>query len=379
MAIYLDNNATTPMDERVLEAMMPYFRDHFGNASSVHSRGRVARQAVETAREQVARLVNARPAQVIFTSGGTEANNFALRSVRHLATGPYRVAVSAVEHPSVLEPAKQWGETGIIPVDEQGRVGQRDMRLALANTPQLVSVMTANNETGVLQDIPSLAALAREQGVLFHTDAVQAAGKVALDFDRLGVHLLTLSGHKLYGPKGVGALIVDSQLDIEPLLVGGGQERGRRSGTENVAAIVGFGLAAELAADELAARSAHVQRLRERFENALQSMTDVVLFGQQAGRLPNTVLMAIPGIDGETLLMALDRAGIEVSSGSACDSQKSRASHVLLAMGVEAEIARCAVRISLGKENTTDDIDQLVSVLKQQIQMLRSLSSLAWA
>ena len=379
MAIYLDNNATTPMDERVLEAMMPYFRDHFGNASSVHSRGRVARQAVETAREQVARLVNARPAQVIFTSGGTEANNFALRSVRHLATGPYRVAVSAVEHPSVLEPAKQWGETGIIPVDEQGRVGQRDMRLALANAPQLVSVMTANNETGVLQDIPSLAALAREQGVLFHTDAVQAAGKVALDFDRLGVHLLTLSGHKLYGPKGVGALIVDSQLDIEPLLVGGGQERGRRSGTENVAAIVGFGLAAELAADELAARSAHVQRLRERFENALQSMTDVVLFGQQAGRLPNTVLMAIPGIDGETLLMALDRAGIEVSSGSACDSQKSRASHVLLAMGVEAEIARCAVRISLGKENTTDDIDQLVSVLKQQIQMLRSLSSLAWA
>ena len=172
---------------------------------------------------------------------------------------------------------------------------------------------------------------------------------------------------------------MDSQLDIEPLLVGGGQERGRRSGTENVAAIVGFGLAAELAADELAARSAHVQRLRERFENALQSMTDVVLFGQQAGRLPNTVLMAIPGIDGETLLMALDRAGIEVSSGSACDSQKSRASHVLLAMGVEAEIARCAVRISLGKENTTDDIDQLVSVLKQQIQMLRSLSSLAWA
>ncbi len=381
MAIYLDNNATTPMDERVLDAMVPYFRGHFGNASSIHSRGRIARQAVETAREQVAQLVNAHPSQVIFTSGGTEANNFALYCVRNLAVGPFRVAVSAVEHPSVLEPAKCFGVVGggLIAVDEQGRVGLTEMSAALAGRPSLVSVMMANNETGVLQDIPALAALAQEHGVLFHTDAVQAGGKVALDFGRLGVQLLTLSAHKLYGPKGVGALIVDSKLDIAPMLTGGGQERGLRSGTENVAAIVGFGQATELARSEQAARSNHSAELRDYFENSLQQLSEIIVFGQTAERLPNTVFLAIPGIDGETLLMELDRAGIEVSSGSACDGQKSGASHVLLAMGIEPEIARCAIRVSIGKENIKDDIDQLVAVLKQQIEMVRSMSSLAWA
>ncbi len=383
MAIYLDNNATTPTDERVLEAMLPYLRDHFGNASSVHSRGRVARQAVESAREQVAQLVNVHPSQVVFTSGGTEANNLALHGVRALVSEPFRLAVSAVEHPSVLEPAKRLADSGCeleqIAVDGQGRVDPDGLEAVLARKPRLLSLMMANNETGVLQDIPAAAALARRHGVLLHSDAVQAAGKVELDFGRLGVQLLTLSAHKLYGPKGVGALIVDSRVDLAPMLTGGGQERGLRSGTENVAAIVGFGRAAELAQSEQAGRSRHSGELRAYFETGLQQLPEIIVFGQTAERLPNTVLLAVPGIDGEALLMELDRAAIEVSSGSACASQKGGASHVLLAMGIEAEIARCAIRISIGKENTKDDIDQLLAVLKQQIGMVRSMSSLAWA
>ncbi len=383
MTIYLDNNATTPLDERVLAAMSPYLMDHFGNASSIHRRGRVARQALEAAREQVAQLVNVHPSQVIFTSGGTEANNLALSCIRGPRVGPYRLAISRVEHPSVLVAAAQLAEEGaeteLIAVDEQGCVGPAEIGVVLANRPHLVSVMMANNETGVLQDISTLAALTQERGVLFHTDAVQAAGKIAIDFDRLGVQLLTLSAHKLYGPKGVGALIVDSKLDVRPMLVGGGQERGLRSGTENVAAIVGFGMAAELAIAERERRSGQSVALRGYLEERLRRMPEVTVFGHDAERLPNTVCLAIPGIDGETLLMELDRAGIEVSSGSACDSHKAQASHVLLAMGVDEEIARCAIRVSIGRDNTQDDIDTLVLMLKQQIQMLRTVSSLAWA
>lgn len=379
MNIYLDHNATTPVDSRVVEAMLPYLQEHYGNPSSLYRCGRLARQAMETAREQVAQLVNAHPAQVIFTGGGSEANNLAIRGA---VSGVRRLAVSAVEHASVLESARavarQGGELHLVEADGCGRVTADGMAQALALRPQLVSVMTANNETGVIQDIQPLAAQAGAQGVLFHTDAVQAAGKMDLDFRAMGVQLMTLSAHKLYGPKGVGALICDSRVELTPQVVGGGQEHGYRSGTENVAAIVGFGKAAELARSELMMRQLHLGGLRQSLEQQLGQMGDVVIFARQAQRLTNTVFLAIPGIDGEALLMGLDRVGIEVSSGSACDSQKIGPSHVLLAMGVDESIARCAIRISFGRDNSEADVTALVAALKQQTGALQSASLLAW-
>lgn len=379
MNVYLDHNATTPLDARVLEAMLPHLQEHYGNPSSLYRRGRIARQAVEMAREQVAGLVNAHPSQVIFTGGGSEANNLAIKGA---VAGMQRLAVSSVEHASVLEAARslqrQGSELHLIKVDEAGRVTEQSMAQALALRPQLVSVMAANNETGVIQDIQRLAARASAQGVLFHTDAVQAAGKMELDFRAMGVQLMTLSAHKLYGPKGVGALIRDSRVELNPQMSGGGQEHGYRSGTENVAAIAGFGKAAELARQELAARSAHLMQLRQSLEQQLAQLGNVVIFAQQAERLANTVFLALPGIDGEALLMELDRLGIEVSSGSACDSQKSGPSHVLLAMGVEESLARCAIRISFGRDNSEADVAALVAALKQQINKLQSAALLAW-
>lgn len=363
--------------------MLPYLRQHHGNPSSLHSKGRLARHAIETAREQVASWLGVQPGQVVFTSGGTEANNLAL-SQAIVKGAPQSFAVSAIEHASVLEMAERlrgWGaRLEIIPVDAQGRVTAGDFESILAAArPQWVSVMYANNETGVIQDVATLAALARERGAIFHTDAVQAAGKIALDFGVLGAQLLTVSAHKIYGPKGVGALIVDRSLDVQPWLVGGGQESGRRSGTENVAAIVGFGAAAELAAREWQARCAQSLELRHYLEQRLAAHTEVQVFGADAERLPNTVFFAVPGIDGETLLMEFDRAGIAVSSGSACDSRKLGPSHVLLAMGVSTEVARCSVRVSLGRDNTRADIDALMAVLEQQLQRLRTMSALSWA
>ncbi len=379
MSVYLDHNATTPVDRRVIEAMLPYLHEHYGNPSGLYSRGRYARQAIDTAREQVAQLVNAHVSQVIFTGGGSEANNLAVRGA---VPDLRRLAVSAIEHASVLESARavarQGVKLGFIEVDVKGRVTEAAMDMALSSQPQLVSVMMANNEAGVVQNIEKLAAQSRAYGAIFHTDAVQAAGKMALDFESLGVQLMTLSAHKLYGPKGVGALICDSRIELMPQMVGGGQERGYRSGTENVAAIVGFGKAAEIARDELVVRQVHLSSLRQSLERQLTLMGGVVIFAQQAMRLPNTVFLAIPGIDGETLLMELDRVGIEVSSGSACDSQKIGPSHVLLAMGVEESIARCAIRVSFGRDNSESDVTSLVAALKQQVEALQSASLLAW-
>lgn len=383
LGAYFDHNATTPLDMGVVDVMLPYLRQHQGNPSSLHSQGRLARHAIETAREQVAFWLGAQPSQVIFTSGGTEANNLAL-SQAIINGAPQSLAVSAIEHASVLEMAERlraWGaQLEIIPVDTQGRVTAAAFESILAAArPQLVSVMYANNETGVIQDITTLAAMAREQGVIFHTDAVQAAGKMALNVEALGVQLLTVSAHKIYGPKGVGALIVDRGLDVQAWQVGGGQEAGRRSGTENVAAIVGFGAAAELAARDWRVRQHKNLELRGYFEQRLAAHPEIKVFGADTERLPNTVFFAVPGIDGETLLMEFDRAGIAVSSGSACDSRKIGPSHVLLAMGVSAEVARCSVRVSLGRDNTRAEIDALMAVLEQQLQRLRTMSALSWA
>ena len=383
MGVYLDHNATTPLDPRVRDAMLPHLTGVCGNPSSLHASGRLARHAIDVAREHVAQLVNVHPAQIIFTSGGTEANNQAINWVRALDR-PRCVAVSAVEHASLLDAADQLREIGCdavrIAVDGAGRVTQATLAAALEHRPSLVSIMMANNETGVIQDIPTLSGLIRAHAMVFHTDAVQVAGKLPLDFKALGPHMMSLSAHKINGPKGAGALVVDDALEVRPLLAGGGQESGRRSGTENVAAIVGFGMAAQLAREELEARSSHVLALRDLLERELtEAVPTAVVVGREAQRLPNTVMLIVPGIEGSTLVMALDQADFAVSSGSACDAHKDQISHVLLAMGIAPELARCAIRVSLGPRNTEQDVVDFVTALKGQVEALCSTSLWAWA
>lgn len=380
MTLYLDYNASTPLDERVLSAMTDCLAGMPGNPSSTHQFGRVVRAQLDRAREQVASLVGVHASQVIFTSGGTEANNLALHAVTAGYT-PTSIAVSAVEHPSVLEPARALRASGWqlneIDVDAQCRVLPEHLKEILKSDTRLVSVMAANNETGVIQPVAQLADLARAAGAVFHTDAIQAAGKLPLDFAASGVQLMSLSAHKLYGPKGVGALVVDKALELAPLQLGGGQEYGLRAGTENIAAIVGFGVAAELAVEGLQSRAAQMAALRDRAQAGLQRYPQVTVFAATAERLPNTLQLAVAGLDGETLLMQLDKAGIAVSSGSACSSGKTEPSHVLMAMGVEAGLARGAIRISLGRETTDADIDTLLAAFAQQMKWLDKASQVS--
>ncbi|HHH42541.1 MAG TPA: cysteine desulfurase [Gammaproteobacteria bacterium] len=380
MKRYLDYNASTPLDERVLAAMVECMEGLPGNPSSTHQFGRALRARLDRAREQVAALVGVQPTQVIFTGGGSEANNLALHAVT-AGQAAGRLAVSRIEHPSVLEPARAMAARGwqldLVEVDDQCRVTTQALAEKLHSDTRLVSVMMANNETGAIQDIAALAEQARAAGAVFHTDAVQAAGKIGLDFESSGAQLLTLSAHKIYGPRGVGALIVDKALEPAPLVYGGGQERGLRAGTENVAGIVGFGVAAELAKAELESRASHARGLRDRLEKGLARYPEITRFAGHAERLPNTVQLAVAGIDGETLLMQLDREGIAVSSGSACASGKSEASHVLLAMGVDATVARGAIRVSFGKETSVADIDALLAALDKQIKWLHKAGQAA--
>ena len=382
MSVYLDHNATTPLDERVVEAMRPYWRARYGNPSSLHSHGRAARAGLDKAREQVAALVHAHPSQVIFTSGGTEANNFALAGYAFNALRG-RLAVSMIEHASLLGPARDlagrgWG-LDYIEVDGQGRVTREALLHALRPDTRFVSVMWANNETGVMQDIAGLSEAVRAAGAAMHCDAVQAAGKSPVDFEASGVQLMSLSAHKIHGPKGVGALLVDKSLDLHPLLLGGGHERGMRAGTENLSGIVGFGAAAELAIQEGPRRHAHLLSLRERFEARVQSaLPDVVIASAAADRLANTVMLMVPGIDGPALLMGLDEAGFAVSSGSACAAGSTEPSHVLVAMGYPPDLARGAVRVSFGMDNVDADVDTLVTTLCAQCERLRSHALTAW-
>ncbi len=366
MAIFFDHNATTPLDPRVLDVMLPWLRGTHGNPSSVHGFGRDARAALDRARAQVTALVNAQPGQMIFTSGGTEADNLALRGVCS-GKPAGRILVSAIEHAAVMGPAEALAAQGWqvqhLSVDSEGRVDPAALAKLLDGNVRLVSLMLANNETGVIQDVKAIAAHAHKSGALMHTDAVQAAGKISVDFPALGADLMTLSAHKLNGPRGVGALIVDRRLDIAPQIVGGGQEQGRRGGTENLAGIVGFGAAAELARLELDARRRHLHALRDRLEAGLKSIPGVRVFAAQAERLPNTVQIGVAGFDGEMVVMQLDKRGIAVSSGSACHSGSGKPSHVLLAMDVDAVSARSAVRISLGQGNTEDEVRALLAAL----------------
>ncbi len=367
MPIYFDHNATTSIDAIVLEAMQPFLSGTFGNPSSLHRFGRDARAAIDRAREKVAVLAGAHAGQVVFTSGGTEANNMAVKGVTGLMK-PGRVLISAIEHPSVLEVedallARGW-QVDFIPAKANGQIDLDALRVMIeAGDVCLVSVMVVNNETGVVQAINEVAEIVKSAGALFHCDAVQAAGKLDFRFIDSGAHLMSLSSHKIYGPKGVGALIIDKSLDIEPLLHGGGHERGLRAGTENMPAIVGFGAAAELAEKSLSERAAHCSALRTQLENGLAVLPGIQIFGQDSERLPNTSQFSVPGYDGESLLMALDREGIAVSSGSACSSGKGEPSHVLLAMGIEEAAARGAIRVSFGKDNTSQEVDEFLTVL----------------
>ncbi len=371
--IYLDHNATTPLDARVLEVMLPFLNGPYANPSSQHRPGRAARDAVEAARAQVAALVGADPGEVTFTSGGTEANNFAIKGIAAAAKRG-RLLYSGVEHPCVLEPmralAAQGWKVETIAVDGEGRVDAAAYaRQLTGGDVRLVSCMVANNETGVIQDVAALATQARKAGApgttVFHADAVQAAGKIPLSFPDSGAHLMSLSSHKIYGPKGAGALIADRGVALEPLLHGGGQEKNLRGGTENVAAIVGFGVAAELALAELDLRRERAQRLRDRLQARLAGLPGLTLFGARAPRVPNTLQFAVAGVHSATLLGLLDKQGFAVSSGSACASGTDEPSHVLLAMGVPAELALCAIRVSLGKDNTEDDVDRFAAALRE--------------
>ncbi|MDE2234588.1 MAG: cysteine desulfurase [Gammaproteobacteria bacterium] len=367
MAIYLDHNATTPLDSRVLDAMLPWLEGVHGNPSSIHRPGRAARDALDKARAQVAALVNARPTEVVFTSGGTEADNLALKGVCHGKPGG-RLLISAIEHAAIMGPAGDLGRMGWqverVPVDGECRLKHQALQKLLDRKVRLVSVMLANNETGVLQDVQAVAAAAHGQDALLHTDAIQAAGKLPVDFAALEADLLSLSAHKFGGPRGVGALIVHRRVGLLAQISGGGQERGLRGGTENLAGVVGFGAAAELAQSELQARMRHMRRLRDALESGLHSIPGVHIFAQSAQRLPNTVQLGLAGIHGEAAVMELDRHGIAVSSGSACHSGSGQPSHVLLAMGVEEMQARSAVRISIGGGNSLEDIHELLAALK---------------
>ena len=367
MAVYLDNNATTALDETVLETMLPYMGTVTGNPSSVHRFGRMQKDAIEQAREQVAQLAGARAEQVIFTSGGTESNNLLLRGFAQSEGS--RIAISSIEHMSMLEPAQNLEfVVDEITVDEQGCVQAQALEDAMTEQTRLVSVMAANNETGVIQNLTPLIDFTAEKNCFFHTDASQAAGKIALNFVESGVHAMTLSAHKLYGPVGVGALIIDKRLPLSKVQFGGSQEKNLRAGTENVPAIVGFGKAAEMAAAELQQRSKHTRDLRNALEQGLNQIKAVSIFAEQAERLPNTVQFGVAGYDGETLLMQLDRKAIAVSSGSACTSGKTEPSHVLTAMKVPDALAFSAIRVSFGKTNTMSDVDALLKALNDIIE-----------
>jgi cysteine desulfurase len=379
VSAYLDHNATSPLDPGVLEAMLPFLQQPHGNPASRHSFGRTARAAVEHAREQIGETVNAHPSQIVLTSGGTESDNFALFGIC-ASLAPTRIAVSAVEHPAVMRPAQALQRRGWnlarVAVDGDGKLDMQALEHTLREPTALVSVMMANNETGVLQDIASVAQLSRQHGALVHTDAVQALGKIPVNFSRLGVHAMSLSAHKIGGPQGAGALVLDKRVDIQPLLYGGGQEKGLRSGTENVAAIVGFGRACELAKQELVTRNSHMLALRAALESGLHRL-GAFIFGEHAGRLPNTCFFAFGGIDGETLVMAMDRQEFAVASGSACSSDSSDPSPVLLAMGVEPELALGSVRVSFGPGNTMEQVDGFLQALESELGRMKRMAALA--
>jgi cysteine desulfurase len=378
--VYFDHNATTPVDPEVLKAMLPFLSGEYGNASSIHTFGQKARAAVETAREQVAALIGARPQEIVFTSGGTESDNHAIFGIVAAANRPQKhVITTAIEHEAVLNTCQALEKSGVavtyLPVDRDGRVDPAAVRRALRPETVLITVMHANNELGTLQPLEEIGQIATEADVYFHTDAVQSAGKVPIDVHRLHVDLLSLSGHKFYAPKGIGALYIRGGTRLRQLLYGGHHQRGFRPGTENVAGIVGFGKAAEIARRSLADDTERISALRDTLERSLlQRVPFARANAVGAQRTPNTANITFPGIEGEALVIALDLKGLACSTGAACSSGAVEPSHVLTAIGLPADEARATLRFSLGRHTTSADVDFALNIVPAAVEQLRELS-----
>jgi cysteine desulfurase len=375
--VYLDNNATTPVLPEVFEAMRPFFSEHFGNASSIHHHGQETRAAVEDARESVAALLGCTASEIVFTSGGTESDNLAVAG--WVAAGDH-VITSSIEHHAVLHACKHLETIGcevtVLPVDDRGLIDPDDVRRALRPSTKLISVMMANNETGALQPVEEIGKIAAEARVLFHTDAVQAAAKVPIDVLRIGCDALSISGHKIHAPQGVGALYVKKGTRIQPLFHGGRHERSRRAGTENVPGIVGLGRAAQLAKESLdLGHDKEMCAMRDRLEQGiLARVDDSAINGEAAPRVPNTSNIRFDHIEGESLVIALDLKGLAVSTGAACSSGAIEPSHVLIAMGLRPDQARSSIRFSLGKKTTDAEIDLALSLVPETVRRLRAIS-----
>ena len=381
--VYLDNAATTALSPKVLEKMMPYLTDIYGNASSPHSFGQTARIGVEHAREQVARAINADPSEIVFTGCGTESDNTVLFGVaeRYAKKGDHIITTN-VEHHAILHSCAALEKKGIkvtyLPVDKDGLVTPEQVRDAITDKTILVSVMFANNEVGTIMPIPEIAAVCHEKGVLFHTDAVQAAGHIPIDVKAMGIDMLSISGHKFHGPKGVGVLYERKGIRLPSYIIGGEQEKGRRAGTENVAGIVGLGEALELAVTNMSETSARMTRMRDRLIEGIEAtIPEVKLNGHRTKRLPNNVNFSIKYIEGESILLMLDMAGIAASSGYACTSGSLDPSHVLLALGLTHEVAHGSVRMTLGDDTTDEDIDYVLETLPKVAHRLRAMSPIS--
>ncbi|MEN6290833.1 MAG: cysteine desulfurase NifS [Methanobacterium sp.] len=380
--MYMDHSATSPVDPEVFEVMKPYFVDNFGNASTLYSLGRDARKAMEAAREQVASLIGAKPEEVIFTSGGTESDNIAIKGTAYrLKNKGNHIITSAIEHPAVRETCKYLEKNGFevtyLPVYEEGIVRVSDLEDAITDKTILITTMHANNEIGTIQPISEIGKIARENKIYFHTDAVQTVGKIPVNVEEMNVDMLSLSAHKVYGPKGIGALYVKKGVRLEPIIHGGGHEKGLRPGTENVSGIVGLGKACELAEKNLLDDAKYITNLRDKLiDGILDSVEQSYLDGHRTKRLPNNVNLRFTGIEGESLVLHLDSKGVAASTGSACSSKSLEPSHVLLALGLEHVEAHGSLRLTLGKENTEEEVDYVITAVKEVVETLRKLSPL---
>lgn len=378
--IYLDNAASTPIHEQVLEEMIPYLREEFGNPSSIHKYGRSSQRAIQNARKQIANLINAEPEEILITSGGTESNNTALFGIVQTKKEAH-IIISSIEHDAILEPCQILEKRGFeitrIPVNESGLINPKDIEDSISSKTCIVSIMFANNEVGTIQPIQEISKICHQKNIPFHTDAVQAVGKVELDVKKLGIDLLSISSHKINGPKGVGALYIKKGIDIEPFIFGGGQEHGMRSGTENVASIVGFGKACELANENLKKNISHLKNLQKKLIiKVLEEIPKTTLNGHKDQRIPNNAHFTFLGVNGEDLIIKLDENGIAASTGSACSVHVQKESHVLKAMGFSHDQITGSLRLTVGIMNSESEIEKTVEILKKVVKDLRDFSPL---
>lgn len=384
--IYLDHAATTPVNREVVEEMLPYFTEYYGNPSSLHSFGEEAHNGLEKARERVADILNSKSESIVFTGGGTEADNLAIKGIAYKnkdkrGSKGYNIITSSIEHPAILETCKHLERQGFkvkyLPVDRYGMIKLEELEKAISKDTFLITIMFANNEIGTIEPVGEIGKIAHENNILFHTDAVQAVGKVKIDVKKLHIDLLSLSAHKIYGPKGVGALFIREGLGIEPILHGGGHERGLRSGTENVPGVVGLGKACELAKRRFQRDIEHMKKLRDKLiKEVIAKVEESFLNGHPEQRLVNNAHFRFTAVEGESLLMSLDEKGIAASTGSACSSKKLQPSHVLLATGLDPVEAHGSLRLTLGRENTEEEIDYVIEVLPKVVDRLREISPL---